>query len=273
MSAGGIGGNTPDGESPEEGLNLSKMSMRQWKRTTPRAGGRLIPLLLWLEGAAVLLAQTPANMPGPSSEHGGELSLSMTFTAFFVMLGPIKLVGPFARLTSDLQEAEARRIAARATGFACAGGLVAAVFGQNMLISWGISLPALHFAGGIVLLLVALRTVLAQYEPVSEPTQIASARNIALAPLAFPTILTPHGIAIFILILAVTRDGSRDGAIIALFVVVMALNWLVMLFARPIMRRGGVFLAILGSVLGVLQVALGIQMMITAMRSLHILPT
>lgn len=248
------------------------MSLSHWKHITPRAGAWCSALVLWLEGP-VLLAQTPGNTAGASSIHAGELTLSMTFTAFIVMLGPLKLIGPFARLTSDLQESEARKIAVTATGFACAGGLVAAVMGQNMLVSWGIFLPVLHFAAGIVLLLVALRTVLAQYEPVSETGKVETSRNIALAPLAFPTILTPHGIAIFILILAVTRDVSRDAAVIGLFVLVMALNWVVMVFARSIMRRGGVFLAILGSVLGVLQVALGVQMVLTALRSLHIVPS
>lgn len=227
-----------------------------------------ILFLLWPERAMAFLFQTTDNTTGSATV----LSLGMTFTAFVVMLGPLKLVGPFAKLTSDLSEDEARRIAARAIGFACGGGLVAAVMGQNTLVSWGISFPVLHLAAGIVLLLVALRTVMAQYEPVSESATAAPARNIALTPLAFPTILTPHGIAIFILLLAVAPDPSRDAAIIGLFAAVMALNWLVMWFARPIVRRGGVFLAILGSVLGILQVALAVQMMLAALRALHILP-
>lgn len=201
------------------------------------------------------------------------LSLSMTFTAFFVMLGPLKVVGPFAALTAGIDEAEGRRIATKAIGLACAGGVVAAVIGQNVLITWGISPPTLHFTAGIVLLLVALKTVLAQYEPPSAaaPPPIAP-RNMALTPLAFPTILTPHGIAIFILVLALTRETSREAAIIGLFALVMLLNWMVMYWARALVRRGGVTLAIVGSVLGVLQVALAVKMMFEALGAMHILP-
>jgi multiple antibiotic resistance protein len=207
-----------------------------------------------------------------NSAASAELSLGMVFTAFMVMLGPVKLVAPFATLTADMDQAAARRVASRAFGFACAGGIVAAVLGQSTLVSWGISPPALHLAAGILLLLVALSAVMAQYEPTANAKAPAPSGNLALSPLAFPTILTPHGIGIFILLLAITRDPYREACIVLLFLVVMALNWLVMRYARSIMQRGGTALTMLGAVLGVLQVALAIQMIIEAFRSLRVLP-
>lgn len=226
--------------------------------------------------AARAFAQVSAPGPGvpPGSADGSGLGLSMILTAFIVMLGPIKLVGPFAALTAGMTEGEARKIALKAFGFACAGGLAAALVGQNMLVSWRISPAALHLTVGVVLLLVALRTVLAQYEPaVDSSTPVTAPRNIALSPLTFPTILTPHGIAIFTLFLAVTGDASREASIIALFLAVMAMNWIAMWFARPIVRHAGIVFAILGAVLGVLQVALGIQIVLRALGSLHVIPT
>jgi multiple antibiotic resistance protein len=202
------------------------------------------------------------------------LSMGMVFTAFMVMLGPVKIVGPFASMTSGLGEDELRKVAFRGFLFACTGGVVAAVVGQNTLVSWGISWPALHLAAAIVLLLVALKTVLAQYEPpVQAQKAAAPPPNMALSPLAFPTILTPHGIATFILILTVVRDPRRDAIVILLFFVVMAINLLVMRTARTIVRRGGTALAILGAVLGVLQVALAVQMMLDSLNELHVLPS
>jgi multiple antibiotic resistance protein len=195
----------------------------------------------------------------------------MIFTAFMVMLGPMKLVAPFASLTSQMDEKSARSVGSKAFLYACVGGIVAAVVGQNTLVSWRISLPALHLTAGVVLLLVALKAVLAQYESETEkPT--SAPPNLALSPLAFPTILTPHGIAIFILLLAITRDPYREAYIIILFLAVMVLNWFAMRYARPIMRRGAIGLAILGAVLSVLQVALGVQIMVEALRTLHVLP-
>ncbi|HMN45873.1 MAG TPA: MarC family protein [Povalibacter sp.] len=201
------------------------------------------------------------------------LSLSMTFTAFMVMLGPVKIVAPFAALTNAMAEAEARRLASKAIGFAFIVGVVAAVVGVNTLGSWAISSQVLHFSAGVILLLVALRGVLSQYEPVGDAaTSTAAPRNAALNPLAFPTIVTPHGIAILILLLVINPDHAKDVAIVALFAVMMLINWIVMWFARPIMRRGGTGLAILGAVLGVLQVSLALKMLFDALRSMHLLP-
>jgi multiple antibiotic resistance protein len=206
-------------------------------------------------------------------DTGAGLSLGMTFTAFLVMLGPVKLVAPFAALTAAMDEREARKLAARSILFACAGGAVAALVGVQTLTSWEIPPAVLHAAAGLILLLVALRTVLAQYEPAAEaPPASAPPRDVALSPLAFPTILAPHGIAIFILLLAISADPMKDAATLALFAVVMALNWTVMHFARPIVRRGGAALAILGAVLGVLQVALALKMIFDALRSMQVLP-
>lgn len=204
--------------------------------------------------------------------YAAGLSLGMTFTAFIVMLGPVKIVGPFAAITAGMSEREARRVASRAIGFAGAGGAVAAVIGVNTLASWAISPGILHVTAGLILLLVALKTVLAQYESPSEPAAASTARDVALSPLAFPVILAPHGIAIFILLLAIARDLTTDFSIVGLFAIVMLLNWIVMWFARPIVRHGGIALAILGAVLGVLQVALAVKMIVDALRAMHLIP-
>lgn len=231
----------------------------------------LIVLAVWIQ-AAPAFAQVAAAAPAAPVERG-QLSLGMVFTCFMVMLGPIKLVAPFAALTSEMEDKAARGLAMKAVGIACIGGLVAAVVGQNTLVSWGVSLTALHFAGGLILLVVALKNVLAQYEAPGKAAEPAVApRNPAFSPLAFPTILTPYGLAVFMLLLAMTADREREIVICLLFLAVMALNLLVMWFARAIMRRGSGALAILGAVLGVLQVALALQMILSELRVLRLMP-
>ena len=226
--------------------------------------------------AALCLLSLPslamAAEPASGASAGDQLSLAMVFTCFMVMLGPVKIVGPFAKLTSGVEEVAARKIGLKALGIACLAGLVAAVSGQNTLVSWNIAPSSLHLAAGLILLLVALKNVMAQYEAPAEGSKpVAAPSNIAFSPLAFPTIITPHGLATFILLLAVSHDVSRDVLIVALFFAVMLVNLLVLWYARPIIRRGAFFLQILGAVLGVLQVALAIQMIVEALRFLKVL--
>jgi multiple antibiotic resistance protein len=200
------------------------------------------------------------------------LSLGMYFTAFFVMLGPVKLIAPFAALTAGLELREARRLALKGVGAACVGGAVAAVMGQRALAAWGVSRATLLLAAGIVLFVVALRAVVAASAPSDASSLREAPPHPALSPLAVPLILTPYGVATLVLILAVTHDPQRQALVFGLFLVVMLLDLLAMWFARPIVRWGGGLLTLVGSVLGVLQVALALQLILEALGLLHVLP-
>ena len=74
------------------------------------------------------------------------------------------------------------------------------------------------------------------------------------------------------MLLASSHDGARTASILAILVGVMVLNLLAMLFAHRIMAGAAVVvLQILGAVLGVLQVALAIEMILRASRQLGVL--
>jgi multiple antibiotic resistance protein len=200
------------------------------------------------------------------------LSLGMYLTAFFVMLGPFKLIAPFAHLTAGMTSSEARHLALKGVGLACAGGAIAAVLGQRALVNWRIERPTLLLAAGIVLFVVALHAVTSAHPGVTSAPGDDHPRYPALSPLAVPLILTPYGIATFVLILAVARDLRQQMVIFGLFLAVMLLNLLAMWFVRWIVRWGGGLLTLAGSVLGVLQVALALQLMLEALFLLHVLP-
>ncbi len=143
---------------------------------------------------------------------------AQTFTILFLMLGPFKVVGPFLKVTQGADEPLVRQIALRATLFAAVALLVAAFLGESFLSSYGIPLPVLALSAGIILFLVALRSVLDQFElpePAHHDGKIPAgppSPNVALAPLAFPTIVTPYGIAALVVFLAVSQ--SVEGRLI-----------------------------------------------------------
>jgi len=263
---------------------MMKKMMKKMKQVKPPLGVYIVGLAALALLAATAFAQTPSQGGGVVSdvsttrsvEHAQTLAygLGKIFTYFMVMLGPIKLLAPFVKMTRGMDETGCRNLAFKAFGIACLGGLAAAYLGQNILKKWEVSLPALLLAAGLVLLLVALQATLSQYEAATrsaDPTQNAPAEPRALS-VAFPNIITPFGVAAFILLLA-AADTSRDFSIFGVFLAVMVLNLLAMLFARPILKYGAGFLAILGAVLGVLQVALAIQMILLAGRMLGVLPS
>ncbi len=218
---------------------------------------------------AMLLAQTEPAGPVPVLT-GMEKSQILTY--FIVMLGPLKLLGPFAKLSAEMDAAALRKFALKGFVIASIGGIAGSLLGQRLLAKWNVSMAALLLAAGLVLLLVALRTVLAPYTPPGGPEDAPNPAHQhaspSVSPLAFPHILTPYGIAAMILLLAAADTDARRIGIVIVFLEVMVLNLVFMWLARPILKYGAGVLRLLGGVLGVLQVALAEQMFVAAGRLL-----
>ena len=200
------------------------------------------------------------------------LDASQILILLVVTLGPLKILGPFVQQTRDLEGSALRRLTLRVFILSVVSVLVAAFLGSALLAKWGISLPALLIAIGVIFFLVAIQMVLAQYGERVEVQALPQDPWAAALKLTFPTVLTPYGIAAVIALLAATTDPARARMIVMLALVVMVLNYVFMLFARKIMRGVALLiLQILGSVLGVLQVALSVQILLWALAELGVL--
>jgi multiple antibiotic resistance protein len=199
------------------------------------------------------------------------LGLWTVFVLLFVTLGPIKLLGPFMQLTHNLDAERKKQIALRAFALAVVAAIVGGYVGKLLVDNWQISVASLEIAGGIIFLLVGLNLVLQQYQPAqAAPAPLPQALMAAALRVAFPIVVTPYGIAAVIALLVNSPDGARTGAIFAILIAVMALNLLAMLYAHRIMAGLMiVVLQIFGAVLGVLQVALAVQMILHGIRELH----
>ena len=201
------------------------------------------------------------------------VAIGAVFTLFFVTLGPIKILGPFAQLTRDMDEAKMKAIAVRASAIALIAAIVGGFLGAVLVENWQISLAAVTLAGGVIFFLIGLSLILEQYQPSrAAPPPLQGEPMAAALRLAFPTVVTPYGIAAVIALLANSPDARRTAIVVAMVVGVMVTNLLAMLYVRRIM--GGItvlVLQILGAVLGVLQVALAVQIMIRGLRLLRVL--
>lgn len=232
--------------------------------------------LTTIAGAACLAGVAAAAEVAAGQEPLRQFPLGQVFTLLFLMLGPFKIIGPFLKITHGADDRLARRIALWATTFSSFALLIAGSLGETILSNFGIPLPVLALAGGIILFLVALKSVLEQFEP-AEPHPDApaiapdAAMKVALRPLAFPSIVTPYGIAALVVFLSFSQSTDGRLTIGAVVVAIMALNLIVMLVARRLQTVVSLLLPILGAVLGVVQVALGLQIINNALRTLGVL--
>jgi multiple antibiotic resistance protein len=139
---------------------------------------------------------------------------------------------------------------------------LAGLLGRNILENFEISVPVLALTGGLILFLVALRTVLEQTIPRVHLKQesISPGTDLALSPLAFPIIVTPYGIAAVIVFATLAQDDLAAKLTVASIVlVILLIDWLAMLFAETILNWTGTALQVFTVVLGVTQIALGLQ--------------
>ncbi|WP_270935307.1 MarC family protein [Falsiroseomonas oryzae] len=229
--------------------------------------------VLLLGVAVPALAQGVAEPPAPR----GPIGAKQMFLMLFLMLGPIKILVPFVDMTRGL-DAEARRaLATRAILFAAAGLAIAGALGRSMLENFNMPTPVLALTGGLVLFLVALRTVLEQFSGTARARPAAdhapeALRRLAINPLAFPIIVTPYGIAATIVFTALAEEDAAARLTIALVLLaILVLDWLAMLFAHAILRWTATALQVLAVVLGVTQTAIGLQVMLRALAELGVI--
>ncbi|APG05508.1 hypothetical protein BJI69_17430 [Luteibacter rhizovicinus DSM 16549] len=204
------------------------------------------------------------------------LGLSEAFTLLFVVMGPpLKTPAVYYARMHAFDASTRRELAFKTFLLATVTVLVGGFVGLALQHKWQISLPAMLIAGGLIFLLVSLRTVLEQYapEPVASPASATTAPIGATAPTAFslaiPMIVTPYGLAGFIVLLASSHSTERTLGLVGVVVLVLVLHLLAMLAAGPIMRGiGPMPFKVFGTIIGSLTVALSVQMMIYGGRLL-----
>ena len=197
------------------------------------------------------------------------------FVILFLMLGPVKLLVPFVEMSRQSDPAFRRVLANRAIMFSAAALLLAGAIGDKMVANFGIPLPVLALAGGLILFLVALNTILEQFAAPSllKPEGAPRDLHALTTRLAFPTIVTPSGVAAIIVFCALVKnDIGMLSAIGGITLGILLLDWLAMLFAESILRWGRVALQLFAVILGVIQVSLGLQLMLRGLSLSGVLP-
>ncbi len=195
---------------------------------------------------------------------------SQIFTLLFLMLGPFKILGPFVKITKNVDQSFARKIALRAILYSLVALMLAAFLGEKILSKFGVPLPILALSGGVILFLVALLNVIQQFEQAKphEENTGAPTLTVAIQPLAFPIIVTPYGIAAVIVFISLSPDLNSKLTVGAIVGGIMVLNFLFMFFARVLFKPLAIILPIVGVVLSIIQVALGANIIYNSLNAL-----
>jgi multiple antibiotic resistance protein len=224
----------------------------------------------------MLFAAPGLTPPGRITAYGQmpTETLLIALTTFFATIGPADLAIVFAALTRKNTAAERRSIALRGVLIAGAILLFFVVFGNDLLSLFGITLPALRTAGGVLLLLIAIDMVFARHSggtgtTVEEEAEARTREDISVFPLATPLIAGPGAIsATILLITGAAGDQLRIAVVVGALLAILVLTYLLLLVAIPVQRLLGLTgLAVVSRIVGVLLAALAVQFLFDGVRA------
>jgi len=197
----------------------------------------------------------------------------VAFATLFATVGVADIAFIFAALTKDNTPAQRRASATRGVLVALAILLFFAVLGNAILDLFGITIPALRTAGGVLLLLIAIDMVFARHSGGTgttdeEENEARQAQDISVFPLAMPLLAGPGAISAVILLTTGARNEVEFWLVLAALVSVLLLAWLTLLIAIPIQRLLGLTgLSVVSRVVGILLAALAVQFVFDGIRA------
>lgn len=186
----------------------------------------------------------------------------------WVTIEPIGTVALFAVLTTRLSPRERRRIATRAIAYSAIILLGAILIGQILLAAMNIQLISLQIAGGIILFLFGLQMIFGR--AATTFSQSEAGHDIAVFPLAIPSIVGPEAIMVVILLTDNYLYSVATQVITAgIMLGVLAVTYVLMLLAEHLLRiigKNGA--AILERIMGIILATLSVDLVIDAFWTL-----
>jgi multiple antibiotic resistance protein len=202
------------------------------------------------------------------------------------LANPLTTLVLFLGLTQGMPEAEQRRQIAQTCLYVFLIMMVAFYGGQMVMRTFGISIPGLRIAGGLIVVLIGLQMLFSPQESGSSTEvedKVAQLHNrgtvrtvnIAFVPLAMPSTAGPGTIAMLISAAAQVESGTNVTpwvltiAPTLIFLCFSFILWLCLRASKRIRRRlgdGGI--AAISRLMGFLLVCIGIQFMITGIGAI-----
>lgn len=187
--------------------------------------------------------------------------------ALFIIVDPFGNIPIFVGLTQNIPRAKIRKVYDTAVLVGMILLLVFAFAGTAILTAFGLSLQSFEIAGGILLLIIAVRIVISgTHESVESP------ESIGAVPIAIPLLVGPG--AITTTMVTFQTYSKTDGLAIALsiavlaVVIVMSLTWVILRFINQIDKvLGKTGAIVIARVMALLIAGIAIQYILTGINT------
>ena len=195
-------------------------------------------------------------------------SLVVQFVVLWAVIDPIGSVPVYLTKTIGLPLEDRRKIALKAVLISAGILLFFLVAGQALLEAMQIPLTAFQTAGGLVLLLFALTMIFGEGKPEQEMKMTASLSELAVYPLAVPSIASPGAMMAIVLLTDNHRFSFDDQLITALIMLsILFITYLLFVIANRIQRViGNTGAAVISRVMGLILAAVAVNNMLVGIR-------
>ena len=191
--------------------------------------------------------------------------LITVFLGFFAIMNPIANTAAFAALVGNKDSSERLRIAARALVITFIVILLFSLLGKMLFHLFGITLPALRIAGGILVFLIGYHMLNGAGSNLHSAEK-SDASDIAVSPLAVPLLAGPGTIATA---MNYSASGGAMGIVItvSVFAFLCFITFLCFIFSSKILAvTGQGALNIITRLMGLILAVIGVQMIIIGIK-------
>lgn len=201
------------------------------------------------------------------------------FMGFFAIMNPIANTAVFAGLVGDRSPAAQARTAFKAVAVAFVVVAVFAAIGKLIFQLFGLTLPALRIAGGVLVFLIGYRMLQGSPSEVHHPKSLqdsgadpaqaesGSAPDVAVSPLALPILAGPGTLATAMNYAAAGGYGEILVTIGAFAVLCLITLLCFLAGQRIIALLGQSGLEIVTRIMGLIMSVIGVQMLIEGVQS------
>ena len=195
-------------------------------------------------------------------------SLIVQFVVLWAVIDPIGSIPVYLTKTVGLSVEDRRKIALKAVMISAGILIFFLIAGQALLEAMQIPLTAFQIAGGLVLLLFALTMIFGEGKAEQEIKLSSSLNELAVYPLAVPSIASPGAMMAIVLLTDNHRFSLFDQTMTTLIMLsVLAITYLLLLAANRIQRwLGNTGAAVISRVMGLILAAVAINNMLVGIR-------
>jgi multiple antibiotic resistance protein len=197
--------------------------------------------------------------------------------ALLPIMNPFSTAPLFVSLTAGFDAKRRNRQALMACVYAFFILAVFLLLGAAIIDFFGISVPGLRVAGGLIISAIGFRMLFPKPAAAPDPaTGEPQSLDVAFTPLAMPSLAGPGSISVVLTAAAQIRSGRPDDWLLVYLAVIVGMA-LALLFSWLVLRAAGVMVRFMGPsgldattrIFGFLLIGIGMQFLLTGIAAFY----